>query len=265
MTSVLGIDPAWTLGEPSGVCLLDQHMNGWRVVGMAPSYEQFIGLAADRSMNWSERPKGSRPEPHRLLSAARALLGGSREPSLVVADIPLSRQPIDGRRLSDNLVSAEFGGMGCAAHSPNGNRPGPISEAIRDGFAREGFILHMQGPYKDGDRFLLETYPHPALVALMEANYRIPYKVSKSLRYWPDLDATERRRKLACQLRAIVTRLQEKAILADITIPDNSGPLNALKRYEDVVDALVCAWIGTLFVDGAIYPRGDEDSAIWLP
>ena len=40
--------------------------------------------------------------------------------------------------------------------------------------------------------------------------------------------------------------------------------LAALKRYEDTLDALVCAWVGMQFANGLAIPYGDESAAIWV-
>ena len=41
--------------------------------------------------------------------------------------------------------------------------------------------------------------------------------------------------------------------------------LAALKRYEDSLDALVCAWVGVEYLAGRAVPLGDDDAAIWCP
>lgn len=43
----------------------------------------------------------------------------------------------------------------------------------------------------------------------------------------------------------------------DLDLP-SSWPLFALKRFEDALDALICAWVGTNYF-------GDEESATWIP
>jgi hypothetical protein len=37
------------------------------------------------------------------------------------------------------------------------------------------------------------------------------------------------------------------------------------KRYKDALDALVCAWLGTCFVEGTVDAFGDEKAAIFCP
>lgn len=38
-----------------------------------------------------------------------------------------------------------------------------------------------------------------------------------------------------------------------------------LKACEDIIDAIVCAWVATTALDGKAIPYGDADAAIWIP
>ena len=40
---------------------------------------------------------------------------------------------------------------------------------------------------------------------------------------------------------------------------------SALKRHEDALDALVCAWVGTEFLAGAAVPLGDDTRGRMVP
>ncbi len=58
MRVVLGIDAAWTLTQPSGVALVQQEGDRWRLVDVRSSYDQFhsrAGLAT---------AFGARPDGH---------------------------------------------------------------------------------------------------------------------------------------------------------------------------------------------------------
>jgi predicted RNase H-like nuclease len=37
-----------------------------------------------------------------------------------------------------------------------------------------------------------------------------------------------------------------------------------LKRYEDGLDALLCAWVGIKYLDGDVVAYGDDTAAIWV-
>jgi predicted RNase H-like nuclease len=41
--------------------------------------------------------------------------------------------------------------------------------------------------------------------------------------------------------------------------------LSHLKRYEDGLDALICAWVGKQHLLGLTTHYGDSDSSIWVP
>ena len=41
--------------------------------------------------------------------------------------------------------------------------------------------------------------------------------------------------------------------------------LHRLKRYEDALDALICAWVGVRYVAGDCSAFGDATAAIWVP
>ena len=58
MRTVLGIDAAWTVKQPSGVALLREGEAGWQVVAAAPSYSSFLGLAEGREVGWGDRSGG---------------------------------------------------------------------------------------------------------------------------------------------------------------------------------------------------------------
>ena len=114
---------------------------------------------------------------------------------------------------------------------------------------------------------LVEVYPHPALMTLTGASYRLPYKVSRSRRYWPDSSPAQRTVKLLAQFEAIAFAL--RAEIDDIPIelpwPDGVVSTSGVKRYEDSLDALVCSWVGAKYLEGAAIPYGDATAAIWVP
>ena len=114
MASVLGIDAAWTAGNPSGVALVRFHPG--LGLGMHSHCTQlpeaFISLAGEDAAGWAhpdnwERPvRGGVPEPAPLLRAAE-ILSGERV-SVVSVDMPLAYTPITKRRVCDNAVSSKF-------------------------------------------------------------------------------------------------------------------------------------------------------------
>ncbi len=256
MSAILGIDAAWTSHHPSGVALIRQvESTKWESVRASPSYDEFVGLSKP-----SDTDRGKVPV-HALLEAARRY--AETDVKLVVADIPLATKSIDRRRLADDEMSRLFGGKGCSAHSPSPTRPGRISEETRDGFQQNGFRL-ATSPGKLSNHALTETYPHPALLSLMNAKYRVPYKVNKSKKYWPGLDRQQRLSKIIENLEAILAKL---AVIdrIDFGVPKDAPGFSALKPVEDKIDALACAWVGIQVLEGKAMTVGNDEASIWLP
>lgn len=258
--AVLGIDAAWTEKEPSGVALLKRQDARWRCLRVAPSYAAFCS-----PFMWEEPVRGGKPDIPSLLAACTSLIGGS-DLAVVAVDMPLATQPIQARRVADNTVSKQFGSRKCSVHSPTLERPGKVGAQINEAFVKAGFPLVLnEGCPKPA---LIEVYPHVALLKLMHASERLPYKVSKNTSYWgKGLPATERKRRLMEQWIAILDRLQHEIDGIEIPLPKDPEQftLQHLKRYEDAIDGLVCAWMATRYLDGEAIPLGDDTGAIWIP
>jgi predicted RNase H-like nuclease len=268
MTSILAIDPAWTSDQPSGIALLNKVAHGWQCVALAPSYEQFMALADGLSVDWSMEPTASRPVASELLGAAQCILEGSAV-DLVTVDMPVSKIAISSRRASDNAISRTFGGRGCGTHTPNATRPGAISDVLCAEFRDLGYPLATATEQTGTAPALIEVYPHPALLVLMDAPYRVQYKVAKAGRYWPKVPPSERRRKIVeiwIEIR-LVLRGTFSGIELPLPTPDEAEKLSTsgLKGYEDALDALICGWVGVRYLDGLCRAFGDETAAIWTP
>ena len=202
-------------------------------------------------------------DPQSLLRATERLLGGERV-NVVSVDMPLSRIDITGRRKADNDISRRFGARGCSTHSPNRERPGKISKDFRQTLSGLGYRLAVNRPTADS---LIEVYPAPALLRLMDCDYRVPYKVARTRRYWPNLGRKGRAERLIREFKCIHERLSEVICGIPTFLPrlPYSGTLSSLKRYEDALDSLVCAWVGARYLEGCAEPFGDDDAAIWVP
>lgn len=258
---VLGIDAAWTLTQPSGVALAGRSAAGWQIIAAAPSYLHFLAIA-DGTGPVGGKPTGSAPKAVELLNASEQLAGATV--SLVAIDMPLSRKEIVTRRSADNAVSRAYGGRKCSTHTPSVTRPGKISDDLRAEFQSAGYQLCTEEIASPG---LIEVYPHPALVELTGAPERLPYKAGKVRAYWRDASPAVRRANLFRQWRYIAEHLDGQLAGALAAMPEvgeqSSGA--ELKACEDIIDAMVCAWVGAVALDGAAIPYGDMDAAIWIP
>ncbi|MGQ8633346.1 DUF429 domain-containing protein [Agrobacterium sp. DKPNP3] len=260
MTAILGIDAAWTATEPSGVALVVKDGSCWRLRAVAASYDHFLARQDD-AIARTDRPRGSFVQATALLDAAEALGG---QVNLVAIDMPLSHAPITARRVSDNRVSSAYGARYCGTHTPNALRPGKISDDLKLSLEHAGYPLLTT---QVSDRGLLEVYPHPALVELTKSEKRLPYKHAKIGSYWRSDTIPIRRMKLTDVWRSIIAHLDARidGVADALAIPPIGARAWEMKAFEDMMDAVVCAWIGICVLEGDAIPYGDETSAIWIP
>lgn len=266
MTIILALDAAWTATEPTGVALVASDGTGWRCVAVAPSYDSFLELANGVPVLWAQGPfLGSVSDIPKLLDAAQRLANSPVD--LVTIDMPIATTPVTTRREADNVISTAFGGRGCSTHTPSAMRPGPLGANLSAAFCHAGFPIATVNTAASRTHHLLEVYPHPALLALLGRPYRVPYKAGKTRRYWPGLTLEERIGALLSEFSEIHAALFKVFGPMGVELPlaANVLTLSALKRYEDALDALVCAWVGVRYMQGMATPYGDDTAAIWCP
>lgn len=178
---ILGIDAAWTAHHPSGVALVKIPARGQpQLLHVARSYEEFCQLASGDKIDWTARVRGSAPDIPTMLAVCQKICGAL--PNVVALDIPLSPQPINGRRSADRLVTKNYIARKAGTHSPTAQRPGPISLRLFEQFTRSNFEwqhAEVSSPQKKNSRIFIEVYPHPAIIELLGLPERLKYKVSK--------------------------------------------------------------------------------------
>jgi predicted RNase H-like nuclease len=240
--------------------LVTETSNGWLLVAAEPSYECFDARADGLPLG---KPIGSCARPSTLLSSAKKLC--DRDVDLIAVDMPIARVPIVGRRRADDEVSGRYGAYGCGTHSPNITRPGRISSELSEGFAEAGYGLLTASKAKPPG--LIEVYPHPALIELTGAEWRLPYKVGKMKAYWAWATPQQRRDLLFREWSGIVTLLEREisGVEAALPLPAHEARRAELKAYEDALDAVICAWVAVCALEGRAVPFGDQSSAIWIP
>jgi predicted RNase H-like nuclease len=267
MRAILGLDAAWTEGQPTGVALIEEAGSGWRVSAVAPSYDTFIRLARGLAVDWNEpRFDGSWPNTRDILDAARALSPATV--SVVALDMPIASVPIESRRAADRAISRAFGSRGCSTHSPTATRPGPLGVGLMSQLDEAGFPIATCVPGHLGRTpSTIEVYPHPALLTLRSCDYRVPYKVSRSRKYWPGASVELRISRLLDEFAGIRDALQRELgpLPFDLPAASETPTLARLKRYEDALDAVVCAWVGLRFLQRRARCHGDETAAVWVP
>jgi predicted RNase H-like nuclease len=256
---VLGIDAAWTAGQPSGVAVMRRRRGAWQCVALAPSYESFVALAGGTPIDWRARPAPSIADCATLLAATERLAG---RPDVIAIDMPLATHRIVARRAADNSIASAYATRGLGAHSPSETRPGPIAHAMRAGFARLGYRLATRRTAPGTRDVMIEVFPHAAAIALLGASYRVPYKLARVTQYWPASSPEARRRALHAQWSKLRRALAQHVTGVALRVP-TSGPLAQLKRYEDALDALICAWSGAEYLAGRTRAYGDDTAAVW--
>jgi predicted RNase H-like nuclease len=261
--AALGVDAAWSATRDSGFALVERvSSRRSRLLAAGPSLASFASACG---LDVAGRPRPGLDARLALESAAVRL--GGVFPQLVAADLPLSRAPITGRRASDNAITHRFAVAGCGAHSPSADRPGPVGRDFQTALEAAGFRLATAHD-AIGAGALVEVYPHPALLRLMQTATRVPYKVGKTGSYWPGSPHGERLARVRSQLWQVAQRLDALVagtLTAFAALVDGRWTLSGLKPAEDVLDAIVSAWVGIVALAGAAEPFGDEVSAIWVP
>ena len=179
--------------------------------------------------------------------------------------MPLATTPITSRRAAENAISSRLGPRGCAVHSPSAERPGAIADQLRADFTALGYPLHTNGS-DQATPALIECYPHVALLALLKRNYRVPYKVSRSGKYWKAEKLTRRERieRLLKQFQEIKDGLNKhiSGIPDFIPEPSEVSTLASLKPVEDMLDGLICDWIDIEHLSERTVGLGDDIATI---
>ena len=164
-------------------------------------------------------------------------------PALVAIDAPLIVPNAEGARPVDRQITRLFGRYGAGCYPAYRNRPGSCTrgEEIVAALASHGF---RQDPYvqrRAATRSVFEVYPHPATLALFHLKQTIKYKArsKRSLGF--------RRSELA-RLRDCLASLERYEPAMHIPPAVSTRDLHALrgaalKCYEDLLDAAICAYI----------------------
>lgn len=263
--SVLGVDPAWSIKNPSGVVLLEYSPNSKpELVRAGRSYDEFCN---DGRPVWENRVEGSTPNFSRIIECCQEKV------DLVALDMPLSPMGINGRREADNAISREYSKRKVSTHSPSRTRSGEVAEIIFNQLTENGF--NWANEYKKNPAFI-EVYPHVAIIELFGGDNecfseRFQYKVQKRADYWPDALKEERNFKIISNLNTLRNKIASVVTGIENFVPhlepNDAYTINCLKGYEDLLDALLSALVGCNYLDRKAVPKplGDQTGAIWVP
>jgi predicted RNase H-like nuclease len=178
--------------------------------------------------------------------------------AVVAVDAPLVVPNLSGQREPERLIGAAYGAYGASAHSSNQRLlGGPVSRALRLA-QRFEWSVDPDEPTSVDPPVCVEVYPHPALVGLLRLPYRLDYKKGSTSRRLPGF------RSLLAHLESIPELdLGSSSRWAEIRYGVGRSGGGGLNRWEDEVDAIVCAHLAwrwwqqpaTLRVYGDL-PRG---------
>ena len=215
----VGLDLAWSPRNPSGGVVL-----GWE------------GERA-RPLAWQE----ALGPDEEITAFIRD--GLAAEPGLIAIDAPLLVPNETGTRPCDLALSQAYRQKEAGALPANRRRlgPRPRGEELVHRLSDLGFTLSPRVPPRQPVRQVIEVYPHPAAVELFGLKKTLKYKARKGRSLETRRRELSRYRQLLASLRAHKPPLGADKLLRRIEVAALRG--GALKRAEDLLDALFCAYI----------------------
>lgn len=169
-------------------------------------------------------------------------------PALVSVDAPLVVRNQTGRRPCESQVSSLFGRFHAGAHSSNLSLP-----AFREG-PRGGRLAALLGLEVDPAfeakvpvSRVIEVYPHPATITLFGLDRVVPYKAKTGR------SADSRRESMLRLMEHVESLASAVPALRVDSCTDWSGAERSIRsagthaelnRWEDAIDAVLCAYIG---------------------
>lgn len=236
----LGIDLAWSDRARTGLAVLDE--SGRLVASTSVvTDDDVVGWVEDHTRAGGGVSSGGGGTPP----------GGTFDGVVAAIDAPLVVPNATGRRICEALVSAEFGPYDAGAHPANRSRAlfdPPRGQVLCE---RLGWDVDPAVRPGDGRSVAIEVYPHPATITLFGLSRVIPYKAKpgrdlESLRaaHGVLLDLLERE----C---GPLLRLPESRRWAELRAVVGGARRKAdLRRIEDEVDAILCAYLAWLWGQG---------------
>lgn len=183
-----------------------------------------------------------------LRSTEEFILANAEANTVIAIDAPLVIKNLNGQRPCETEISRRFSAADASAHTSNLRRfPNASSIRLTNNLASQGFRQcpdpHMQClPGK----WFFEVYPHPAHVVLFKRKKIIKYKKGPVASRRHGL--MEFRRSLEHFLSHAEPPLKSSDELqAFLQKPLESLCGNALKEYEDTLDAVFCAYLAAYF------------------
>jgi predicted RNase H-like nuclease len=97
---------------------------------------------------------------------------------------------------------------------------------------------------------------------------KIKYKYGKMRKHWSELGRDGRLAELCKVWDNVVLLLDGEIAGVSKFLPAmdmTEKRASQWKGREDIIDAIVCAWVGICAIEGNASSFGNEDAAIWVP
>lgn len=249
----VGVDLAWSNRNPSGCAVIRNNrlvaysanlVSLHEIVGFIQKHLQnecpaVIGVDAplrvpnesgsricDRELSaeWRVFQAGALPANRQLFSRTNPSSLNSEDSLLPLSSPTSSDEQSDTQLLRESATNPVRGEVLVAL----------LAERLR--FSESALI-----PRQTGDRMICEIYPHPAHVSLFELDKTLKYK-ARSKRTLCERYAEFRRYQLYLRTlrHADLPLKRTKKLLTKTAVEELKG--KALKRYEDTLDAITCAY-----------------------
>jgi predicted RNase H-like nuclease len=232
----IGVDLAWSARNPTGLAAIR-----WDVRNNAQAAE-LLALGPDEPALTDDA----------IIAYIRQVMqDDGRQSVLVAVDAPLSVPNETGRRPGEAQFGAVFARFHAGAHPANRKRLGGYNngevrgEVLLRRLAEMGIRHAAVISPRQPTRQAFEVYPHPAMISLFGLERVLKYKhqvgTGHEERYAAFRAYQGYLRGLAGATPALVL---PDLLLSDVHL---AGRGAALKRYEDQLDAVLCAYIGLYY------------------
>jgi predicted RNase H-like nuclease/ppGpp synthetase/RelA/SpoT-type nucleotidyltranferase len=234
----VGLDLAWGERKPTGVAAVDE--NG-----------VLVHLSAQT-------------DDHSIVAATAPFVG---DDCVVGIDAPLIVTNASGNRPCEAALNKDFQSFQAGAHPSNTGKP-EFADGTRGGRLAATLDLDLD-PHSTRLRRALEVYPHAATVALFRLGRTLKYKAKPGR-------SVERLRSELLELMRLIEGLSTADVALSVAEHDDWRRLrreaeeatrkSELRRVEDPVDAVLCAYVALYSVrrpdDVTLY--GDADTGYIL-